>query len=216
MPSSELTIGQLLTTALESFKKNSSSVVPLFVGLEAAIFLLAYLTNVDILNIFMIPVVLFSQIALLKTYRSPIDKFDYAKVLDLNDSGLKDKLWRLFLTYLLIFIFILLLTVTIIGIPVAIFFGVYWYLSSYSVLDQGLSGMSALKKSKELIKGHWWKTFALFVIAIVVSIVLSSVVGLIGGQDSLVGGFLMSILSGILSIYFGYVAVAYYFNLKKS
>ena len=92
---------------------------------------------------------------------------------------------------------------------------VYWYFFAYIVLDQGLSGMTALKKSKEMLKGHWWKTFALLVIAAVISGVISSIVTSLGGQDALVGGLLMAVTSGIISLYFGYVAVAYYFDLKK-
>jgi hypothetical protein len=66
-----------------------------------------------------------------------------------------------------------------------------------------------------MIKNHWWKTFALFVIAALISGIISSIVTGAAGEDKLISGLLMSIISGIVSIYFGYVGVAYYFNLKK-
>lgn len=215
MPTAHLSISQLLSVGFEAFKKNLKSVVPFFVGLQAVIFLLAHILKMPALNILMIPVVMFMQIALLKSFKSPFEKFDYEQILDLKDPALKEKLWRLFLSYLLYAVFIVLLIITIIGIPVAIFFIVYWYFFAYVVLDQGLAGMKALKKSKEMIKGHWWKTFALFVIAALLSGIISSVITSIGGKDALIGGLLMAITSGLISIYFGYVAVAYYFNLKK-
>lgn len=213
MLTAHISISQLLSTGFEAFKKNLKSVVPLFVALQAIVFLLAYFLKAPFLNILMIPVVMFMQIALLKSFKSAFTKFDYEQILDLKDSQLKEKLWRLFITYIIYIILIVLLFLLLI-IP-GIIFMVYWYFFAYIVLDQGLSGMSALKKSKEIIKGHWWKTFALFVIAAIISGVISSIVTSISGKDALIGGLLMAITSGIISIYFGYVAVAYYFNLKK-
>lgn len=213
MPTGNLSISQLLSAGVEAFKKNLNSVVLLFVGLEAIIFLLTYLLKAPFLNILMFPVVMLMQIALLKTYKSPIEKFDYEQILSLKDAGLKQKLLSLLWTYIVYGVLIILLLLLLV-IP-GIIFMVYWYFFAYIVLDQNLKGMSALKKSKEMVKGRWWKTFALFVIAAIISGVISSVVTSISGQDALIGGLLMAVLSGLISIYFGYVAVAYYFDLKK-
>lgn len=213
MPTHQLSIAQLLSAGFEAFKKNLKSVIPFFVALQAIVFLLAYFFKAPFLNILMIPVVMFMQIAILRSFKSPFEKFDYEQILDLKDSQLKEKLWRLLITYIIYIILIVLLFLLLI-IP-GIIFMVYWYFFSYTVLDQNLSGMAALKKSKEYIRDHWWKTFALFVIAAIISAVMSTIVTSISGKDSLIGGLLMAITSGIISIYFGYVAVAYYFNLKK-
>lgn len=209
----KVSIADVLRSGFEATKKNASSVLPLFVGLQAVIFLLTYLLQAPFLNVLMIPVVIFMQIALLKSFKSPIGKFDYQQILDLKDPQLKDKFWRLLITYIIYIVLIILLFLLLV-IP-GIIFMVYWYFFAYIVLDQGLSGMAALKKSKEMIKGRWWKTFALFVIAAVVGGILSSIVASTGGRDALVGGLLMALVSGLISVYFGYVAVAYYFNLKK-
>lgn len=214
MPTGHLSISQLLSAGFESFKKNLSSVVVMFIGLQAIVFLLTYLLRTPFLNILMIPVVMLMQIALLKTHKTPIEKFDYEKILDLKDPGLKQKLLDLLWTYIIFFVLIVLLFLLLV-IP-GIIFMVYWYFNVYIVLDQKLRGMAALKKSKEMIKGHWWKTFAIVVIAVIISVVISSVVTSISGQDALIGGLLMSVFSGAISIYFGYVALAYYFDLKKN
>lgn len=213
MPTGHLSISQLLNTGFESFKKNSGSVVPVFIALPAAVFLLTYFLKAPFLNILMIPVIIFMQIAILKSHRSPIEKFDYEEILDLKDSGLKQKFLDLLLTYLVYIILIILLFLLLI-IP-GIIFMIYWYFFSYVVLDQKLKGMAALKKSKEILTGHWWKTFAIFVILTIISVMISSVVSSISGQDKLIGGFLTAVFSSVISIYFGYVTVAYYFDLKK-
>jgi hypothetical protein len=213
MPAKEMSIGELLSSGFEAFKKNLKTTVLFFVGAQAVIFLLTYLLHAPFLNILMLPVVIFMQIALLKSYKHPYGKIDTNEILSLKDPHLKDKIWKLVLTYLIYVVLIVILFLLLI-VP-GIIFMVYWYLFAYVVLDQGLSGMAALKKSKEYINGHWWKTFALFVIAAILSGVISSIVSGISSTDALVGGFLMAVTSGLISVYFGYVAVAYYFDLKK-
>lgn len=214
MPTGNLSISQLLSTGADAFKKNLNSVVPLFIGIEAAIFLITYLLKAPFLNILMLPVVMLMQIALLKTYKSPIEKFDYEQVLSLKDPNLKQKLLDLLWSYIIYGVLIVLLFILLI-VP-GIIFMVYWYFFVYIVLDQNLKGLAALKKSKEMIKGRWWKTFAIVLIAVLISAVISSIVTSIGGQDALIGGLLMAVFSGLISVYFGYVAVAYYFDLKKN
>lgn len=213
MPTKTLSIADLLRAGFESFKANLNSVVALFVAVQAIVFLLTYILNMPFLNILMIPVALFMQIAIFKSFKNPYTKFDYNEILSLKDADLKPTLWKLFVTYIIYAVLLTILFILLI-IP-GIIFMVYWYVFVYVLLDQGLTNMAALKKSKELISGHWWKTFALVVITVIVTGIASSIVNGITGSDPLVSGFLMAIVSGALSIYFGYVVVAYYFNLKK-
>ena len=53
-----VSIADILRSGYEATRKNLNSVVPLFVGLQAAVFLLTYLLNMPFLNILMVPVVL--------------------------------------------------------------------------------------------------------------------------------------------------------------
>lgn len=209
----KVSIADVLRKGFEASKKNASTILPLFVGIQAVVFLITYLLRAPFLNILMVPVVLLMQVALFKSYRNPYTRFDINEILSLKDPDLKTTLWKLFITYV-IYIVLLVLLFLLLIVP-GIIFMVYWYVFSYVVLDQGLSGMNALKKSKEMIKGNWWKTFALFVIAILISGVISSISSGISSGNSLISGLLMAIFSGVISVYFGYVAVAYYFNLKK-
>jgi len=208
-----VSITDVLRQGYEATRKNLSTVVALFIGLHALIFILAYVLNAQFLNILMIPVVLFMQLAIFKSYKSPITKFDINHILELKDPLLKQKLWKLFLTYVIYVVLVILLLLLLI-VP-GIIFMVYWYVFPYVVMDHGLSGMDALKKSREMIKGNWWRTFALFIIAALLGGISSSIVSSITGNNAFMAGLLMAIISGLVSIYFGYVAVAYYFSLKK-
>lgn len=209
----KVSIAEVLREGFEAVKKNSNSVLPLFVGAQAVVFLLTYLLKAPILNILMVPVVIFMQIAIFKSFKSHYAKFDVNHILSLKDPHLKPTVWKLFITYIIYVVLIVLLFLLLI-IP-GIIFMVYWYFFAYVVLDHGISGMEALKKSKQMITGHWWKTFGLFLVAVVLSVIASSIATSIGSSNALISGLLMAILSGIISVYFGYAAVAYYFTLKK-
>lgn len=211
--SSKVSISEVLREGYEATKANLNSVVALFVGIHGVVFILQYILNMSFLNILMIPVVLLMQIAIFKSFKHPFTKLDVNEVLGLKDADLKPKLWKLFVTYVIYVILITLLFLLLI-IP-GIIFMVYWYLFTYVVLDQHISGMAALKKSKQMITGNWWKTFGIVAIAVVISIIASSIVTSVDGTTGgFMSGFLMAVVSGFISIYFGYVAVSYYFKLK--
>ena len=75
--------------------------------------------------------------------------------------------WQRFWTYLGSLILWSLavggLTVTIIGIPFAIYFSVRWGLYALPVMLEGTTARNALRRSTELIKGSWWRVFGMMV-----------------------------------------------------
>lgn len=75
--------------------------------------------------------------------------------------------WTSFLTGLLVILWGLLLIIP------AIIFGVYYSLSSQVVIGENLKGMAAIKKSKEYVKGMWWKVFGYSLLLIMVCFILS-------------------------------------------
>lgn len=108
----------------------------------------------------------------------------------------------------------LLMTVCLIGLAIllivpAIYFGVLWAFTMYLIMDDNLSNMAALKASKEIVSGRWWKVlgnslaFGLVagIIASVISIpfgrsnvisaAIAGTIGSIGTSFSLVGGYLL-------------------------
>ena len=87
---------------------------------------------------------------------------------------------RRFLSYLgsslLLMIVIVVLAITIIGIPFAIYFGTRWSFYGQAVMIEETSATNALKRSRELVKGTWWRIFgiilAIFLIAFMIQTVL--------------------------------------------
>ena len=56
-----------------------------------------------------------------------------------------------------------LFTVTLIGIPIALFFGFRWIFCSLAALFEEKPAVSALKRSTELSKGGWWRVFGIMI-----------------------------------------------------
>ena len=69
-----------------------------------------------------------------------------------------------------------LLAITIIGIPFAIYFATRWGFYAQAVLIEEHSATNALKRSRELVKGAWWRVFgimlAIFLLAFMIHAVL--------------------------------------------
>ena len=84
--------------------------------------------------------------------------------------------WQRFWTYLGSLILWSLavggLTVTIIGIPFAIYFSVRWGLYSLPVLLEGTTARNALRRSTELVKGTWWRVFGIMLAISLISFML--------------------------------------------
>ena len=75
------------------------------------------------------------------------------------------------------------LSVTIIGIPFAIYFSVRWGLYTLPVLFEETTARNALRRSTELVRGTWWRVFgimlAVSVIAFMISFILEVSFGFI-------------------------------------
>ena len=87
---------------------------------------------------------------------------------------------RRFLPYLgsslLLMLVVGVLAITIIGIPFAIYFGIRWSFYGQAVIIEETSATNALKRSRELVRGTWWRIFgivlAIFLIAFMIQTVL--------------------------------------------
>ena len=87
-----------------------------------------------------------------------------------------EQAWQRFWTYLGSLILWSLvvggLTVTIIGIPFAIYFSVRWGLYSLPVMLEGSTARNALRRSTELVKGTWWRVFGIMLAISLISFMI--------------------------------------------
>lgn len=89
-------------------------------------------------------------------------------------------------------------------IAAAIFFLVLWSVAIPVVMAEGRGGATALRRSAELIRGSWWRTFGIYFIVFLITLGVSLAIGAIfdrGGIESsadltlsMLGGLVTSIL----------------------
>ena len=76
-------------------------------------------------------------------------------------SQVKRRFWPFLGGNLLWMLVVGALTITIIGIPFALYFGTRWAFWSLAVLVEERSAINALRRSSELVKGSWWRVFGI-------------------------------------------------------
>lgn len=85
---------------------------------------------------------------------------------------------------------ILGMSITIVGIPFAIYFGVRWTFIWQAALLEGAGPRAALSRSSDVVKGDWWRVVGIiFVVGIIVG-AISSVLSFIPIVGSIVGSVL--------------------------
>ncbi len=91
-----------------------------------------------------------------------------------------------------------LLFMSIVGIPVGIYFLVTWTFIVVVVVLEGQGPMGALRRSSSLVKGHWWRVLgfmllsAVAMIAIALPLLLAT--SMISAGNSLLRGLLLNLI----------------------
>ena len=87
-----------------------------------------------------------------------------------------DRFWQLLGCFLLWGLVIGVLTITIIGIPFAIYFAVRWGLFLGTVMFEKPVVSTALKRSSELVSGMWWRVFGMLLAILLLSTIIHSII----------------------------------------
>ena len=87
-----------------------------------------------------------------------------------------DRFWPLLGCFLLWSLVIGVLTVTVIGIPFAIYFAVRWGLFLGTIMFEKPVISIALKRSSELVEGMWWRMFGMLLAILLLSTVVHAVI----------------------------------------
>jgi hypothetical protein len=66
------------------------------------------------------------------------------------------------------------LSVTVIGIPFAIYLFVAWLLSVQILLVEGTGIQTALSRSRELVSGHWWRVVGIAILIAIIQAIISA------------------------------------------
>lgn len=86
-------------------------------------------------------------------------------------------IWVSFCTGIFVLLWLLLLVIP--GLVMMI----YYSFSLWVFLVEGLRGMKAIKRSKELVKGHWWAVFGRMAAIMLVYFVINGILSALSGEN---------------------------------
>ncbi|WP_148134633.1 hypothetical protein [Candidatus Formimonas warabiya] len=105
-----------------------------------------------------------------------------------------------------------------------IFLMVRWFLNPQAVMMENVAGTKALGRSKELVKGYWWRSFWFVIVVGIITgvasgivVVLSSLAASVAGNgqvEVVMTNFLTPLVTVIVSPYSVIAATLYYFELR--
>ena len=80
-----------------------------------------------------------------------------------------------------------LMAITIIGIPVAIYFGVRWSFIFQAILIEGNGITESLSRSSSLVEGNWWRVFGIMLVVGLIVFAISFALSFIPVIGSIIG-----------------------------
>jgi hypothetical protein len=93
------------------------------------------------------------------------------------NQGVKKYFWKYF-GFVFVVGFFLTLLFLLLVIP-GIIFMVYWIFGVYVLIAEKKGIMDSLRRSREIVKGNWWRVFGFFLLIIVIAGVVSSIASFI-------------------------------------
>ena len=92
-----------------------------------------------------------------------------------------------------------ILMLIIIGIPLFFYLLVIWFFALPAVVIEGKDGIAALKRSRELTLGSWWRLFGIGIVFTLLVIAVAIPVGVLLGIASLASAVVIDVGSGVLA-----------------
>lgn len=145
----------------------------------------AYITGTFLIGIFSLLLQFFVYAGFYGTVVKK-EKLNYNNLV----KNAKVNFWKFVLFAIVISIFLILLGILFI-VP-AIIFGVFWVFAVYILFDEKVKIIESLKRSFNLVKGKWWKTFGYIVLFILISIGIIIIAGLVLSPFNMVIGLIPS------------------------
>ncbi len=177
-----------------------------------------HLPTLWLMGVVMIVIYLFVHITItLKVLHTVENKeLPLEQTISLAWHKLRPYLWTSILQWLCLFGLFLLLIIP------GLIFAVFWYFTLYIVLYYGKTGMDAMKESKSIVTGRWWKTLGyMLLIGIISALAIGIIVALIGALvgmigDPLIVGWITQLLSYIMQLLILVIMTVFFLRRDKT
>lgn len=108
---------------------------------------------------------------------------------------------------------IILMAITVIGIPFAIAFVVYWFFIIQIVMLEGYGTTTAMSRSHKLVRGHWWWLLGFLIVSgLLIGIMSSIIVAILAALIPVIGATIGEVLMAPLLIT---AQTLFYFELRN-
>jgi len=109
---------------------------------------------------------------------------------------------------LLALIALVAMCITVIGIPLAIYFAIRWAFIAQAVILEGKDPREALSRSSKLVKNSWWRVFGIIIVVFFILAAISAILGFTIGFIPLIGASMVAVVSA--PIYAACSTILYY------
>ncbi len=123
------------------------------------------------------------------------------------------KVFTPFFGTLLLADLLIMLGVLALVVP-GIYFGICWSLAFPVMIVEHRFGMTALRRSRQLVTGVWWRTVGIFLVAALIARIPALVLSMVWSFIPILGTVLTAATSSIAETYSLVVIVIYYFDRR--
>jgi hypothetical protein len=123
---------------------------------------------------------------------------------------------KLYMPYLGTFFLVMLalLGLALLLVVPAVIFSGYWMLIGPVAVIEGVFGGAAMKRSRALVRGHWWRTVGVAFVSSVLVGVVSGALDFAFSFIPVLGGLLSGAVQGVTATYAAAVIVVLYVDLR--
>lgn len=136
-----------------------------------------------------------------------------SQVRELFHKCRKEYFWPLLLINVLVAVFVFLWSLLLI-IP-GIIFAVYYAFSGWVLIYEGHKGRSALKRSKELVKGYWWAVVGRYIVLYLALFLVTIVLDILAGIGGEAVGVFTETVKQLISFLFAPLLYAYSYFIYR-
>jgi len=128
---------------------------------------------------------------------------------------------RLFLASLLIFLALAgsaILALLVIGIPLFFYLVVAWLFTPEAIIFEGMSAVDSLRRSRDLVRGSWWRLFGIGLVYVLLGLALlipgGIAVAISGAASPALGTVALGLVASLITPIFSIGSVLVYIDLR--